>query len=209
LAERKIVKRKFLEDGRLELSLSNKEKFVLDPFQYKSHELELGAEISQEVYQSFFSEKTLSQCRKKASDLLFRRLHSRGELRRKLRDKQEFSFTLIDQVLEEMESYGYLDDRRFAELYCKELTKKGFGPRIVSQKMRMRGLEASLVREIIQEFTLSEYDSSAELLRLAQKKLKSLHRESDIFKKRQKLYRYLAGRGWGSSEIKKVIDQLL
>ena len=209
MAERKLIKRKFLEDGRLEISLDTKEKFVLDPFQYRSRSLDLGAEISEELYQSFFGEKLLNQCRKKASDLLFRRLHSRGELRKKLRDKQDFSLQLIDKVLGEMESYGYLDDRRFAELYSKELTKKGFGPRVVSQKMRMRGLEANLVREIVQEFTLSQDEAPDELLRLAQKKLKSLHRESDEFKKRQKLYRYLAGRGWGSGEIRKVIDQLL
>ena len=209
MAERKVAKRKFLEDGRVELILENKEKFVVDPFQYKSHQLEIGTEVPDELYQEFFGEKLLSHCRKKASDLLFRRLHSRGELKKKLRDKQEFSMQLIEQVLQEMESYGYLDDRRFAELYCKELAKKGFGPRVVSQKMRQRGLESNLVREIIQEFTLSEQEPLNELLRLAQKKLKSLHRENDKFKKRQKLYRYLAGRGWGSSEISKVIDQLL
>ncbi|WDE96849.1 regulatory protein RecX [Lentisphaera profundi] len=209
MANRKVLKRRFLEDGRLELTLDNKEKFVLDPFQFKSHYLDLGAEIPNEIYQSFFDEKLLSDCRKKASDLLFRRLHSRGELRRKLRNKQLFSFVLIDKVLEEMTSYGYLDDKRFAELYCKELSKKGFGPRMVSQKMRLRGLESALVQEIIQEFTSSELDTSEELLRLAQKKLKSLHREVDQFKKRQKLYRYLAGRGWGSGDISKVIAKLL
>jgi len=46
-------------------------------------------------------------------------------------------------------------------------------------------------------------------LRLAEKKLKSLSREKDEYKKRQKLFRYLAGRGFDSSEINKVLQQVL
>ena len=204
-----IKKRRFLEDGLLEITLNSKEKFILDPVLYNLRELEEGAEVSEKLYQSFESDKLLTKCRKKASDLLLRRMHATGELRKKLYAKNEFPRNFVEKVIAEMDEFGYLNDRKFASEFCKELIRKGYGPGLIRQKMYQRGLSGELIREIIQEFTESKQDSNEELLRLAQKKLKSLQRETDVFKKRQKLYRYLAGKGWGSSDIGGVIDIIL
>ena len=208
MPELRVKKRRFLDDGQLEVTLDSKEKFVLDPVLYDLRELEEGMEVDEKLYKSLESDKLLSKCRKKASDLLFRRMHAKGELRKKLYTKNEFPITFIEKVISEMESFGYLNDKKFALEFCKELSRKAYGPRLIRQKMYQRGLDGSLINEIVQEFTESKQDNDEELLRLAQKKLKSLHRETDEFKKRQKLYRFLAGKGWGGGEINRVIEKI-
>jgi regulatory protein len=76
--------------------------------------------------------------------LLTNREHSRAELRRKLQARSEDTI-LLDQVLDSLESGGYLSDERFAEQYVSYRKKKGFGPVRIRIELQERGISSDLV----------------------------------------------------------------
>ena len=211
LFDLRVKKRKYLENGDLEIQLENKEKFTLDPMHEKVRVFEVGYLLSPEEYSCFTQDNLVKKCRDKAMRLLSRRLHARGELRKKLFVIEGINGRIIDNILDELASLSYLNDSLYAESLAKELYQKGFGQRRISQKLYERGLSKEDIRQSLEQvFGENESESNDEvLLRLAQKKLKSLSRETDLFKKRQKLFRYLMSRGWSSVKISKVIAELM
>lgn len=76
--------------------------------------------------------------------LLTNREHSRTELRRKLQARTEDT-VLLDQVLDSLESNGYLSDERFTEQYVSYRKKKGFGPVRIRIELQERGISPDLV----------------------------------------------------------------
>ena len=120
----------------------------------------------------------------KATELLSRRDHGEKELLIKLRQKgfkEE-----AEEAIEKLKYYGYIDDRRFAENYVKELIRiKHYGKRRVEQELYRKGIDREIISEVLEaaEFPESELVSLIE----------------------RKYYRYLTD----EKGIKKTINSLL
>ena len=204
-----VKKRRFLQDGHLELKLSDGRKLKLDPVGWNLNELEEGCELSGDKFVALDNQSELLECRYKAESLLLNRLHTTYELRQKLFKKGDYRKEYIFQILNELEQAGFLNDENFAMLYANELIGRGYGKRAISQRFYKKGLRGESIKQILDEICCENSEVESALLRLAEKKLKSLSRESDEYKKRQKLFRYLVGRGFDSSEINKILQQVL
>ena len=111
--------------------------------------------------------------------------------------------------MDELEEEGFLNDENFAKLYAEELLGRGYGQRAISQRFYKKGLRGEKIKQILDEVCSESQEVEDTLLRLAQKKLKSLSRETDEYKKRQKLFRYLAGRGFDGTQINTVLQKVL
>jgi regulatory protein len=82
--------------------------------------------------------------------LLARREHSRRELAVKLAKKYAQP-DLIEQVLQELEQSGWLSDMRFAAAYISARASRGFGPQCIQQELRVRGVDAELIEQMLLE----------------------------------------------------------
>ena len=120
----------------------------------------------------------------KATDLLSRRDHGEKELLLKLRQrgfKEE-----AEEAIEKLKSYGYIDDRKFAENYVKELIRlKHFGKRRIEQELYKKGIDRSIISEVLENTEIPE----SELVSLIERKY----------------YRYLSD----EKGIKKTVNALL
>lgn len=120
----------------------------------------------------------------KATDLLSRRDHGEKELLLKLRQrgfKEE-----AEEAIEKLKYYGYIDDRKFAENYVKELIRiKHYGKRRIEQELFRKGIDREIIGEVLEgaEFPESELASLIE----------------------RKYYRYLTD----EKGVKKTINSLL
>lgn len=86
----------------------------------------------------------------KAVDLLSRREHSKRELVEKLKQKGHGEYAL--QAVEKLESYGYIDDRRFALIFAEELVRlKSYGKKRVEQELFRKGIDREIISEVISE----------------------------------------------------------
>ncbi|MFT5130414.1 MAG: regulatory protein [Rhodothermales bacterium] len=140
-------------------------------------------------------------CYDKLLDLISRRPHSETEMQRKLRQR-EFPAPLIQSTLARAKESGLLDDAIFAKLYIEEkerLTELSRG-RIVAD-LRKRGITRQIIEdalyELEEEGQIPTGDHERDkAMRAATRKWEQLAREEDPYKRREKLLRFLAGRGF-------------
>src|SRR5258705_3817416 len=91
------------------------------------------------------------ECLDRAMKYLSGRLHSTSELRRKL-SRQEYSPTMIDEVLEELKRLGYLDDARFAKTEALAAAQhKHHGPRRAMVELMRAGVKRDVAEGAVGE----------------------------------------------------------
>lgn len=133
--------------------------------------------------------------------LLALREHSRAELSRKLNARCEDE-RLCEQVLEWLESNGYLSDERFTELYVKQRKQKGFGPVRIGLELQERGIAADL----IEAWTDPQDTQWMELLEVCCRRKFGTSPPQD-FKAQTKRARFLEYRGFPAEMIRSYLWQ--
>ncbi len=137
--------------------------------------------------------------------LLTRRRHSRGELARKLAERH-FSKAVIDRILDQCERLDYIDDAAAAEAYIEELKARGHGPRQVKRAMAGKAFAPELVDTVLH----SRYPDDEErriAARCLAKKAAVFVRETNLWKRKQKIYRFLYGRGFSPEVISAAVAE--
>jgi regulatory protein len=140
--------------------------------------------------------------------LLAQRSYTAKGLREKLL-KKEFPPEEADSALTRFMESGLIDDRKFAQNFARaRLTGTSASPRRVRQLLVQKGIASSIADEAIAAIVEDEQiDIDAVLERVARRKLDSLKDEEPI-KVRQKLFGFLARRGYDLDDVKKVVAQL-
>ncbi|MCQ2378884.1 MAG: RecX family transcriptional regulator [Victivallaceae bacterium] len=127
-----------------------------------------------------------------------------SRLREKL-ERFDFSPREIDDALEQCRRRRFIDDALFAENFRDELFRGGDGPRRIRMKLARRGVPADVIASTLAVDPDREIAACREACR---KKLRSLTRESDPRKKREKLFRHLAARGFSASAAQKILAEI-
>lgn len=121
-----------------------------------------------------------------------------GQIRRKLRQR-DYSPEVMDEVLDFLKAYNYINDERFLEQYvachCKRLNRKQLLERLAD-----KGIKGVRIDEYLE---LYQYDE-AELLKKAVRKYVKGKDLSD-FKVRQKVMAHFLQKGYSSSVIRNVV----
>lgn len=149
------------------------------------------------------AEKALkTSLRRSAMDYLARREHSRTELFDKLLRKYPEQETLLSPVLDQLELDGLLSDERFTEAYIRYRRNRGFGPLLIRQELRGKGVSNGLL-----EIHLDSADSAwrESLLALVQRKSRGGEGFERDAKARQKLFRFCLSRGFSAEQIGRAL----
>ncbi len=137
--------------------------------------------------------------------LLSRRPHTVHELSAKLRQRG-FAREIITETLSKLLSCGFLDDAKFAAAYFDELKAKGFGAIRIRMAMRKRGVADDIVSGLISENVTPEDEVEGAVALLVRRKL-HFAREAEPMKRKQKMFRFLASRGFQSSVICRAVEK--
>lgn len=139
---------------------------------------------------------------------LSRRAHASFELESKLR-KKGYGEKNIQQVIRELSDKGWIDDENFAVSYAAEKAELNrWGPNKIRSALYNKGLGKNLVDKSINE-AFKNLQPQQICVDLALKKKRKFLREDDPFKRKQKIYRYLASRGFSSSNITQALPTIL
>jgi regulatory protein len=125
-------------------------------------------------------------------NLLSRREHGRAELCRKLLTR-EHPRDEVEQALDRLEELGLLDDQRAAQSLARYwATQRRHGPMKLRASLREKGFSASLIERAIESVELDWTEQARDL---------AASRGLDLGedKQRQKLLRFLVGRGYSMS----------
>ncbi len=136
-----------------------------------------------------------------AMNLLVKRDYAQAELYRKLRDRGYSEF-FAQQGIDYVSSYHYLDDARYARQMIG--SRKGMtSRRMMVNKMKQKGLSDEIIQETMEE---TEWTDEMGLFREIRRRFSSAEQiEALSDKDRQKLIQSLMRKGYGYSDINRVM----
>jgi regulatory protein len=137
--------------------------------------------------------------------ILARRSHTRYEIRLKLRQRK-YPGAVVDAVIAECERLRYVDDEATAGFYFRELVRKGFGAGRIRFEMKRKGLSGGRAEALITAYAGSAEEAGAAEAVLV-KRLSRHDREADPQKRRAKIYRFMAARGFSADTIRELMER--
>ena len=135
--------------------------------------------------------------------ILTRRDLSRYELVQKLKQRG-FSKDLIDDSVSACERFDYINDIRTAQVYIRQLKRKGYGKKRIKLELNKKGLKGSRIQGILDD-SVSIPDEREDAERVLRKHMVRFDREPDESKRRDKIYRFLHTRGFAQEVIAETI----
>ena len=192
-----VTKQKF------QIEIDGQPAFVLYKGELFRYHLEQDREIEECIYTEIVYEILTKRAKLRAMHLLQKMDRTKWELERKLQESG-YPQVVVKRALEYVESFHYIDDKRYAAMYIQsQKTKKGKA-RIKMELMR-KGISAELIAEVFSE-TENEIDTREAIRSLIEKKC-SYSEEMDE-KEKRRLYGFLLRRGFSSSDILSVFREI-
>ena len=128
------------------------------------------------------------------------------ELRRKLFEKG-ISGPSAEKIITELEASGFVDDERFARSYARgKFRIKKWGRARIRQELKLREISASTIQKGLSEIDGEEYFATLE--REAEKKWEKT-KETDAYKKRYLVTKYLMSKGFEQDLIQEALSALI
>ena len=147
--------------------------------------------------------ETRLRARKKALALLTDMDRTEAQLTEKLA-RAGFDEEAVRDAVEYVRGYGYINDARYADHYIEIMKESRSRRRIVQDLTMKKGLSGHEVEE-----ALSRTGGGGErplILRLAKKKLRTLH--GDAEERRRKTAAYLMRQGFTAPDVMRVLEML-
>ena len=146
-------------------------------------------------------EEVLRQAKVKAMRLLEHMDRTEEQLRQKLKQKA-YPDEAIDAAISYVKSFGYINDKRYAQCYVlgRQKTKS---KREIYASLCQKGVSRETVEETLEQ-GYENYDEVETIRAIVEKKHGSSTDCTDAEKK--KLYQYLLRRGFRNEDIRQVIQ---
>lgn len=178
--------------------------FVLYKGELCDYGITENAELSVENMQNIMKELLPKRGIKRCMNLLQKKDYTRQQLIRKLKEGG-YPEKIIMEALAYVESYGYVDDLRYAMQYIRCYTNSRSRKRIESDLL-LKGVQKDVIekafQQVIEQGDLA--DESALIETALRKKGYDAH-EADV-KAKRKMYLYLANKGFCTELIRRALD---
>lgn len=186
---------------RVNVYLDGEYAFSLDMM--KAATLHKGQQLTEAEITALRDEDDVVRAFDRAIRFLAYRPRSTEEVRRNLADKA-IPETVIETAIARLHQRGYLDDRAFAAFWIENRSQfKPLSPRALRYELRQKGVPPGIIDEL-----LVSVDAGDAAYLAAQSRTNRLRGSSrEVF--RQKLMRFLQGRGFSYDVIRDVTDQLI
>lgn len=167
--------------------------------------LKVNEEVDKEKLIEISKSENLSKCKESALRTIERSYKTEKEIRDKLLSK-EFDSETIDSTIDFLIEYGFIDDSKFVSMYIKDRIRTQ-GRNKIRYSLISKGVNKLLIEEAFS--TLDRDDEMERAIILCEKKYLNISkREDDDFKIKNKLTRYLLGRGYDYDIAKEVIKEV-
>lgn len=168
-----------------------------------------GLKEKEEVDKERLLEISISENLSKCKETALRTVERSYKTEREIRDKlllKEFDDETIDKTIEFLKEYGFIDDSKFVRMFVKDRIKNQ-GKNKIKYALLQKGVNKYLIDEVFEE--LDRDDEVKRAIELCEKKyLSIIKRESDDFKIKNKITRYLLGRGYDYDIAKECIREV-
>lgn len=178
-------------------------KFVLYKGEVRRFGFAVGEAVSADIIDYILSELLL----KRGKDRALYLLQSMSRTKKQIQDKllaDEYPPELIEQILEFLERYHYLDDESYVRNYI-ESRMKTKSLRQIKAELIQKGVDSRDIEAGMEEFESEQLEEEEMqlMLRLLKKKHKDIPNATR--EEKQKLYAFLARKGFSGEKIQTAI----
>lgn len=193
---RPVTKQKY------QIDVEGEPAFVLYKGEVSRYHLEKDREISAEVYREIVEEVLTKRAKLRAMHLLEQGDRTKKGLRENLL-KNGYPSEAVEEAMAYVESFHYIDDKRYALTYIQNQSGKKGRARI-QMELRQKGVPQEYIDQAFQE-TEEDTDARGVIRELILKKRREQGPMEE--KEQQKLYGFLMRRGFSSSDILSVLRE--
>lgn len=152
-------------------------------------------------------EKARQKTFDRAVNLLAFKARSVSEIRERLMEKNWASAEIVDEVIEKLTFYGYLNDEAFAKsVASSQLRQKPVGRRVLEQKLKRKKLDKETVEDAIEK-ALEETPETDLIDRAIARRLR-LKGKPETREDKKKFYDYLLRQGFSYDLVGDKIREL-
>ena len=185
---------------KIHISVDGEYFITVDEMYFSSLYLKNGQNIDSDELLQLKSDIDARRAFNYAVSLLSKRAHSEHEILIKFRQKGITEG--IEQAIEKLKRFGYIDDERFASLYVSELINiKKYGKRRIEQELYRKGIDRDIIKDVIEHAEFPE-ERLHELIR--RKYIRYLNDEKGVSKTVNALVRL----GYSYSEIREALSEI-
>ena len=192
-----LTKTKFI------VEVDGKFAFVLYKGELKRFGVTQGVELSEMIYQQIRTEIVLKRAKLRAIHLLTDTAKTEKGLREKLR-QGHYPEDIIEQAMDYVRSFGYLDDRKYAESFVLS-RKESKSRKEIYAALLQKGVSAEQIQEVLDEVYAEEGEREVIRKLILKKHVDVLQANEEEL---HKLYGYLARKGFRYEEIRKAIEEM-
>lgn len=189
--------------GRYKVYIEERPAFALYRGELNRLGIREGEVISEEILRQVREEILPLRAKKRAMNLLQKRAYTSAGLREKLREG-EYPETCIEEALAYVESYGYVDDLRYAKDFIAYNLDRKSRMRIEQDLLR-KGIRKDTVRTVFDELeeqgTRQDEEAMIKVL-LEKKKYDAKTAEGQ---EKQRMYAFLYRKGFHSEAINRAL----
>lgn len=192
-----------LSKSRSKVYIEQEFAFVLYKGELRQYHLREGEELTEDTYRTIMQEILPKRAKLRAMNLLQSREYTTHKLREKLREGC-YPDTVIDQAIEYVASYHYIDDLRYAVSYitCHE---DGKSRRRMEQDLLAKGIDKQTLEQAWMEWEKQGgQQDEAEMIKSLLRK-RHYNPEAADYKEQQKMFAYLLRKGFEGEQIRKVL----
>ena len=179
--------------NRFNIYINDEFAFGVDEATLLKFALTKGTELTQDTIREIEQETQYQNAYQKALHFLNFKLRTAKEVYEKL-EKLEVSDGVINQVLQQLMDYGFVNDQFYAESYVRE-----------NFALKKKGVNDSIIQK-----ALAEYDEATQLDQAIEIAQKYVDRQGNAPVKtvKQKVYGFLMQRGYDLDIVQSVISEL-
>ena len=196
-----------LDKKRSKVFLDGEFAFVLYKGELRDYKIKVGSDLSLNTYDEITGTVLSKRVKLRAMNLLQKKDYTEKQLRDKLNEGL-YSQELVDEAIDYVKSYKYLDDNRYARDYITYHMSMRSRNRII-QDLVQKGIGKDILMPIMEEIYEEAGSESGEDVELEQiqKLLIKKHYDKDMeYKDKQKIMAFLMRRGYSMDKIRRAME---
>lgn len=118
--------------------------------------------------------------------------------------RKGFTDEETSEICDYIEEVGLVDDDLYVKFFVEDSFRiKNKGARKIVYELKQRGIDDDKINQAIEEASDMQYDALKEAY---ERKLEATKSETDEYKRKNKIIRFLISRGFDYSDIKDIVD---
>ena len=198
-----VTKIEELDKKRVRIFIDGEFAFVLYKGELRPFHIKEGQKIAAADYTAVMEEILPKRAKLRSMNLLKARAYTEWQLREKLR-QGEYPEEIMEDAIAYVKSYGYIDDRQYAEDFITyHMADKS--RRRMEQDLTAKGIRRETIREVMEE--IEDREGAPDEISMAKKILrkKNYDPETATSREKQKLSAFLYRKGFQMDTIRHVL----